>query len=244
VGPVAPRRAAEMAATLACGPTAAVSHRSAAALWEIAPEGPRGTPVEVQVVRHARRRPGVRVHRTAGRHPDEVVRLDGIPVTSPARTLFDLAGSGHSRMVERAFARALLRDVTTRDRVAAIRARYAGRSGTALLRKLLGSGRPARTRSEAEHRFLRLVRSARLPAPQVNVRLGPYEVDFYWPDRHLAVEIDGFTFHASRTAFERDRERDANLATRGIRVLRFTWRQLTDTRDVVLVRLAQTLGPQ
>jgi len=146
-------------------------------------------------------------------------------------------------MVERSFARALEKGLATREEVAALRLRHAGRRGSGVLGKLLRRGRPALTRSDAERRFLTLVRDARLPPPDVNARLGPYEVDFYWPDRRVVVEIDGFAFHSSRSAFERDRERDATLTARGIRVLRFTWRQPTAGRDRVLVRLAQALGP-
>lgn len=244
VGPVSPPRAAEMAAVLACGPAAAVSDRSAAALWGIARPRAPGSPVEVLVCGHSRQRPGLRVRRTDHVHPGEVGRLDRIPITSPARTLYDLARSGRRRLVERALAHAFREELTTRDELAALLARYPRRRGTRSLRTILGGPPIQLTRSEAEDRFLELVRSAALPEPAVNVRIGRHEVDFYWPERRVVVETDGFEHHSSRSAFERDRERDGELARRGIRVLRITWRQLTDQREVVLVTLAQTLGPE
>lgn len=242
VGPVAPPRAPEKAACLACGPDSAVSHASASAFWQMTPPRKPGVPVHILVVGHGRRRPGILVHRTARLHPGEVVRSDGIPFTSPARTLYDLAEASGFRVLERALARALKKELTTQDELEALLKRYAGRPGTTRLRSLLGDAPPAFVRSEAEARFLELVRAAGLPRPQVNVRLGPYEADFYWPARRVVVEIDGFEFHSSPAAFERDRERDAELAARGLRVTRITWKQLTRARDAVLVRLARTLG--
>jgi very-short-patch-repair endonuclease len=100
----------------------------------------------------------------------------------------------------------------------------------------------ALTRSEAEARFLDLVRRAGLPVPESNVWLHGYEIDFLWPDRALAVEIDGFAFHADRIAFEADRRRDAELAARGTQVLRFTWRQITEEPEATLVRLVRALA--
>lgn len=244
VGPVVPPRAAEMAACLACGCHAAVSHGSASALWKMTPPRRPRAPVHVLVVGHARRRPGILVHRTVRRHADEVVRRDGIPVTSPARTLYDLADSGRARTVERALARALRRELTSQDELTTLVTRHAGRPGAARLRSLLGGAPPPFVRSEAEERFLTMVQEARLPKPEVNVRLGPFEADFHWPAQRLVVEIDGYEFHSSRAAFERDRERDAELAARGLRVMRITWRQLTRERDAVLVRLARTLAPR
>lgn len=232
-----------MAACLACGPHAVVSHWSASAFWKMTRSRKPGASVHVLVVGHARRRPGILVHRTVRLHRGEVVRTDGIPVTSPARTLYDLAASGGARTVERALARALGEELTTLDQLATLLERHAGRPGAARLRSLLGDAPPEFVRSEAEERFLVLVRNARLPPPEVNVRLGPYEVDFFWPSQGLVVEIDGFEFHSSRTAFECDRERDAELAARGLRVMRITWRQLSGERDAVLVRLARSLAP-
>ena len=97
---------------------------------------------------------------------------------------------------------------------------------------------PALTRSEAERRLLDLIRAARLPEPRTNVRIGGHEVDFLWPEIGLIVEVDGYVFHSTRAAFERDRRRDAELGALGCRVMRVTWRQLTDEREALVATLA------
>lgn len=101
---------------------------------------------------------------------------------------------------------------------------------------------PALTRSEAEERFLALVRKARLPDPAANVTVGGYEVDFFWDFGGLVVEVDGFAFHSSARMFESDRRRDADLAAAGVRVMRVTWRQIVSEPEALLVRLAQALA--
>jgi very-short-patch-repair endonuclease len=115
--------------------------------------------------------------------------------------------------------------------------RWKGRRGAGRLGAVFEGGPPARTRSEAEERFLGLVRQAR-----VNVTIAGYEVDFYWPDARLGVEVDGAAFHGSPLAIERDRRRDARLAAAGIRVMRVTWRQLTREREALLVQLGRALA--
>ena len=120
---------------------------------------------------------------------------------------------------------------------------HRGRRGIGRLRKLLEADGPTTiTRSEAEERFLALVRAAGLPAPEVNVRILGYEVDFLWRDEGLVVEVDGFQFHSTRAAFERDRERDAELQAAGLRVLRVTWHQVVDTPYSTLTNLVRALG--
>jgi very-short-patch-repair endonuclease len=106
----------------------------------------------------------------------------------------------------------------------------------------LGTHPPSLTRSEAERRLLSLIRDAGLPAPRTNVRIGPYEVDMLWPAARLIVEVDGYAYHASRAAFERDRARDAELQARGYRVIRITWRQIEATAHAVVARLAAALA--
>ena len=100
---------------------------------------------------------------------------------------------------------------------------------------------PSLTRSEAERRLVELIRAARLPQPLANARVGRYEVDLLWPDQRLIAEVDGYQFHGGRAAFERDRRRDAELLATGHRVLRVTWRELTDAREAVVANLAQAL---
>ncbi len=228
------------AALLAGGPGALISHRSAAAAWRILAE--RGEPVEVTVPRREPRpRPGVVVHTTAALAPEDVRRLDGVPLTAPARTIVDLAASGEAAL-ERALAEAqVLRLVARRDLEAAM-GRAMDRRGQPELRRVLAAADGAPTRSELERALLRLVREAGLHRPEVNRRLGPYVVDFLWPREKVVVETDGWAAHANRRAFERDRARDAELQASGYVVLRFTWRQITESPLLVAARLAQVLA--
>lgn len=252
VGPLEPARSREMAAALACGRGALVSHASAASLWGLLPAPPAGQagqagrarPVHVTVPGGDRgRRPGIRPHRVARIPPCDAARLVGIPVTAPARTLVDLAGGVGSRALEQAMAEAERRGLAELDDVAAALERAGRVRGTSRLRRLIEAGtRPAYTRSAAEERFLGLVRGGRLSPPETNVHLAGVEVDFYWRAERVVVEVDGFAYHGSRGAYERDRRRDARLVAEGFRVVRVTWRQLVDEPNAVLVRLAQLLA--
>ncbi|MFO8175952.1 MAG: DUF559 domain-containing protein [Longimicrobiales bacterium] len=233
----------ETAAVLACGEAAVLSHRSAAGLWKMLPLPSDKVPVEVTLFRGCRRPgPSVRIRRFGRLHPDETTHLQGLPVTVPARTLLDLAGSVNDRRVEQALAVALRERLSDRKEIRKLLARHPRRSGTPLLRDLVDRDNEAVfTRSEAEARFLKLVRKARLRIPQVNARVSGYEVDFLWRRQRLIVEIDGFAFHSSSGAFERDRRRDAVLTGAGFRVIRVTWRQVTKEPEALLVSLAQAL---
>jgi very-short-patch-repair endonuclease len=167
---------------------------------------------------------------------------DGLRLTAPARTVLDLAGLLSDRELERAVNEALVLKLTTHEDLTHTVRRSKGRRGTRSLRALLDrAAGPTFTRSEAEQRLRRLLRGAGLPAPETNVRVGPYEVDLLWRAELLVVEVDGYAFHSTRFAFERDRARDADLQARGLRVLRFTWRQIVDQPDVVIARVTQLL---
>jgi very-short-patch-repair endonuclease len=115
------------------------------------------------------------------------------------------------------------------------------RRGSRALRAAL-DGEPALTRSEAERRLLALIRAARLPRPETNVRVEGYEVDFLWRPQRLIVEVDGFAYHSSRHAFERDRARDAALQAAGYRVVRFTWRQIAYDSHALVAQLSRLLA--
>jgi predicted transcriptional regulator of viral defense system len=212
-----------LAAVLACGDGAVLSHRTAAALWGIRPSSsPR---IEVTVpTEGGRARPGIVIHRS--RAPLEATVHERIPVTTPARTLLDLAGTldaaGLARAVEQA---EVLRLFDLRAIEAALEM-HRGRRGAARLRCALDDARFELTRSELERRFLRLCERHALPPPLVNALVGGLEVDFHWPALRLIVEMDSLRFHGTRTAFERDRARDAHLLAAGWRVLRFTHRRL------------------
>jgi very-short-patch-repair endonuclease len=232
-----------MAAVLACGPGAVVSHQSAAALWLLLPR-PDDAPVDV--IPHAGdrgRRADIRAHRVPRLAAEDVTGVDGIPVTTPARTLLDLAAVVSLRELEQALAQAERRQLATDEDLMAVIERNPTRRGVRVLRRLLERGAtPAFTRSDAEARFLALIRRAQLPDPEVNVMFAGYEIDFLWRSERLAVEIDGFAFHGARSSFERDRRRDAQLSARGLHVIRVTWRQIVREPEAVLVRTAQTLA--
>lgn len=241
VGPIAAPGMRELAACLACGPAALVGGRSAAGLWQILAELRSDEPVVILVCGRERRHPGIRVQRVAGLVEDERTVLDGIPITTPARTLCDVAATIPIEELERALARALARRLLTRAAIERAVARASGRPGIGRLRALLAGDIPPFTRSEAEDRLLALIRRADLPEPEVNVRIAGCEVDFLWRAQRLVAEVDGYAFHADGIAFENDRRRDLLLASRGFRVVRVTWRQLGREPETVLGRIAQAL---
>lgn len=239
--PVPPPLAREVAALLACGNDAVLSHQTAGALWGIVDAA---TGVDVVVSSgDPRGHAGIRVHRVRPLDAVDVRRHQRLPITSPARTLMDLAAVLGDRALERAVNEALVRRLTSEAELQATLRRLPGRRGVPLLRALLErSAGPALTRSEAEVRLLDLVRRGQLPRPETNVAVLGHEVDVLWRSQRLVVEIDGYAFHSSRAAFERDRARDAKLLASGWRVLRITWRQLVDEPEAALVRIAGLLA--
>jgi very-short-patch-repair endonuclease/predicted transcriptional regulator of viral defense system len=212
----------KLAAVLACGPTAVLSHKSAGALWELLTTDQTRTDVTVPGTSRAGPR-GVRVHRARRLHPEDVQIVDGIPVTSVARTVFDLAGGFTEpqllRVIEQADRSGKL-DCRALER---LMERNPRRSGSKLLRSILAdyAGAPL-TRSELERRFQDLVRQARLPPPGLNVEIAGFTVDVCWPQWRLVVELDSRGYHSDPGAFERDRVRDATLQRGRYRILRVT----------------------
>lgn len=242
VGPVRSPRVREMAAVLACGEGAVLSYWSAAEVWELIPRDDRALDVSATAGSRGRHLP-IRIHRAYSLRPDEVTTRAGLPVTTVVRTLYDLAAVADVDDVERALADSLARRLTDRAGLLSAVDRYAGRRGARRVRFLLDAGRGvARTRSEAEARFVRLIRRARLRAPETNTLVAGYEVDFYWRSERLVVEVDGKAFHSSADSFERDRRRDAVLMAAGNRVMRVTWRQIVKEPEALLVRLTRVLG--
>jgi very-short-patch-repair endonuclease len=228
--------ARELAAVLACGERAVLSHRSAAFVWGLAEP-----PAEVDVndgASGSRGRDGIHRRRGALRVDDVAIR-EGLPVTSCARTLADLASEVTPRVLERAVNEAYVARLVTADELEAV----AHRRGAAPLRRLLDAqAGPSFTRSEAERRLLGLLRRAQLPAPATNARIAGFEVDCLWREARLVVEVDGFAFHGTRAAFERDRARDARLQSLGFVVIRVTWRQLRDEPESVIALIARALA--
>jgi very-short-patch-repair endonuclease len=234
--------AREMAAVLACGEGALVSHDSAASVFGF--RMPRAGPIDITLPsRSSRSRPGIRVHRARSLDPEDVRCHNGLPLTAPVRTLVDVAQFLSPRDLQRAYEQTqILRLVRPAELHAALD-RSPGRRGAAAIRALLDEDfRPGLTRSAAEARLLALLRAAKLPPTATNACVGRHEVDFLWQPQRLIVEMDGFAYHASRAAFERDRLRDAELQADGYRVLRVTWRQVEARPEAVIARLAQALA--
>lgn len=226
-----------MAATLAAGPTGALSHHAAAELHGIAK--PRPGPIDVTVTRgHARQRDGLRIHRA---RTTETTRVHGIPTTTVAQTIKDLAAVLSGRDLQRAVEEAQVHRKLDMPTLARAVDEARGRRGVRALRATTDHG-PRFTRSEAERRLLELVRSAGLPEPETNVRVAGYEVDALWRDHGVVVEVDGQAFHSTREAMERDRRKDADLEAAGYAVKRVTWTQITRQREAVVARLARALS--
>ncbi len=231
------RPARAMAAVLACGSGAVLSHRSAAALWEIDPRWRE--PLEVTSTHHPRPR-GIRVHRTRSLTATHVTSRLGIPVTTPARTLLDLTHVLDDRALTRAANQAQVLRLVRLDHFAALLASGPGRA-TARLRRLVETD-DAPTRSVFEDAFLAFVERHGLPRPRVNRRVVGHEVDMLWPAERLIVELDGYAYHGHRRSFEHDRERDADLLAAGYRVVRVTWRRLRDRPVPEAARLQSLLA--
>jgi very-short-patch-repair endonuclease len=201
---------------------AAVSHRSAASLWELLPITQAPSDVVVAGNGGRARRVGIRVHRSLTLISADVTLRRGIPVTTPARTIADL------------------REASSADRAAAVAGwelRRAVRQANVRGLMIDEEDRKDRTRSDLEGDFLRLCRRHRLPRPEVNVPIGPFLVDFLWTKRRLVVETDSYLYHRGRTAFQDDRARDLELRRLGYEVLRLSERQVNDEPD----RMGETL---
>jgi hypothetical protein len=216
-----------MAAVLAYGPRAVLSHRSAAGLHGIRPDNRANTDITVPSP-SARARPGIDVHRSSTLEAADLTNVDGIACTSVARTLLDLADVVNRRGVERAVDQADVLRVFDLRAVEEVLSRAAGRRGVGVLRRVLAEyDRPALTDRELEERFLAICRAAGLPKPEVNswIQLedGAVKADFLWRAERLVVETDGWEAHGTRRAFENDRRRDRRLRLAGWEPVRFTW---------------------
>ncbi len=231
------------AALTACAPDAVVSHQAAAELWGLLPPEPGDIDVTVVGRNPGYRRSGIRVHRASALDTRDIRVHQGLPVTAPARVALELVTYLDAGGLEELLARARVKHATTEADLAAALHRYPDYPGAGMLRAVVQRvGGPSLTRSQAERRLLELIRRAELPPPETNVRTGRYEVDFLWREAQLVVEVDGYAFHRDRFAFERDRRRDAALMAAGMRVMRFTWRQIVEESLTVVARIAQVLG--
>jgi len=232
----------EWAAALYLNAHGVLSHASAAALWGLSAREPAEVTLTV-VGRDVRSRPGLRVHRALELDRRDLRNRHGLPVTSPSRTIVDLAAETPLDELESLLAEATVRRLVTPSELAAAAGRVPGHRGMAKIHALVSAEEdPALTRSKAERRLLALIRAAGLPAPLVNQPFLGYQLDMRWPAQKLVIEFDGFRFHGHRVAFERDRRRDQMLVAAGYRVMRVTWRQLEQEPLAVLARLAAALS--
>ena len=234
-----------IAAVLACGPGSLLAVRSAGAHLELVANS--SSLIDVMTPRQVRRR-GIRAHSLPALAPADRIVRDGIPCTSVARTLLDLAAARPAELVP-ALEQAEALGAFDLNALADVLERNAGHRGAGRLRTALAAmvAPGPRFRSEFERRFRPIFRSAGLPEPLINQAIhlpgGPVEVDYFWPDLQLVVECDGYEFHRSRRDFREDRRRDRRLAAVGILCLRYVWEDLDDPgrierelRDIVRLR--------
>jgi very-short-patch-repair endonuclease len=213
-----------MAAVLACGDGAILSHESAAGLWEIR-NGERL--IEVSLPAPFDRRPsGIRVHRRTRLRPEDVTTRHNIPLTSPVRTLIDLAPRLTEDQLEAAINEAVKHDYVDPDSLHDSLEGRRAEPGVALLRELLNRRTITLTDSELERRFLRLVARAGLPPPLTQQLVNGFRVDFLWPELGLIVETDGWRYHRTPAQQARDRRRDQTHTAAGLTPLRFTHAQV------------------
>lgn len=234
--------ARETAALLAVGERTVISHSSAAVLWGFAAAGAGDDDVHVTVVgRRPHRRPGLHLHYASSLDPRDIRRLHGLPVTSPARTIVDLAATGY-RDLDRAFGDAHAQRLVTAREIEELLERAGPCRGSRAVKALLTDNASGFTRSEAERLLRALIRAANLPTPRFNARVAGYEVDAVWPDRRLVVEVDGYAYHGHRAQFERDRRKDLALTAAGYRVIRVSWRQLTQEPMALVAVISSALS--
>jgi len=228
-----------MAAVLGCGPHAALSHASAAALWELRATNPAPSHVVVPGTAGRRRR-DVRVHRSRTLTAEQVTSRHGIPVTTPARTILDLAATLSDRELQRVLDEAPVRRLISVPFLDALARAHPGHHGARRVTRALATHTPGTTltRSELEERFLALCAAHGFPRPRVNARVAGLDVDFLFAERRLVVETDGWRYHGHRAAFERDRRRDAALTRAGYRTLRFTHDQVAQEPRTVAATVA------
>ena len=208
-----------MAAVLAYGRSAVISHRSAAVLWQLLERDPELVDVSVPGEGGRRRRNGIRLHRSRSLRSHHLTRRRDIPVTTPTRTIEDLRRVAPPWELRRAI-------------------RQAGVLGLPL-----GEGiRRDRTRSDLERDFLRICRRYRLPVPEVNVEIGGTEADFVWRELRFVVETDGYKYHRGRQAFHDDRRRDLELRSLGFDVQRLSDEQIDEEPERVATILRGVLA--
>jgi hypothetical protein len=226
-----------MAATLACGPRSVLAYRSASGHWTILDWEDRYLIEVIASGSGGRRRPGLRIHRTRNLDERDVTRHRGIRVTTPARTLLDLADVLPDKGLRRAVRQAQALNLVSVRQIADVLTRAQGRRGAPRLAKLLAEG-PTPTRSDLEDLVLGVVVDGGLRRPpQINRRHGSVYPDLRWPEQRLTVECDSKTWHDGKLASEDDADRQARLEAGGERVLRVTWQQALKNPEQTVARL-------
>jgi very-short-patch-repair endonuclease len=236
-----PPLAREQAALIACGEKSFLSHLSSAFVWGLRETAP--VDVEVSVVgRGCGTRKGLRVHRLQAIDRRELRRREGLWVSSPARVCLEIAATSPADLPEVIDA-GLAKRLLNRGEIEVMLARHRGQRGAARLAAILGDESAMTiTRSRAEKAMLKLIRDARLPVPEVNVRLGPYRPDFLWREQRLIVELDSYGFHGGPVAIKNDRDKDLYYRDARFDVLRFLRAHVVYEPAMVLVRLARALA--
>jgi very-short-patch-repair endonuclease len=231
-----------LAAVLACGPGAVGSHGTAAAVHGLRPASARHHVTVPRSGPHSRG--GLVVHRVRRLPAEDVTEMDGIRVTTVARTALDMAEILSPHGLSKFLERMELERVFDLTELHATMARNPGRRGLKPLAKALRrlADTPGGDDGALQREFLRLCRRIGLPEPEQQVVIGAYTVDFLWPDAGLVVETDGREYHATRAAFQRDRRRDIDLAALGLRVLRVDWWQVTEPAPMLVTALSQVVG--
>jgi very-short-patch-repair endonuclease len=229
-----------LAAVLACGPGAVLSHASAAAHWGIRQSAAAKVDVTVPARSGRRERKGIRLHRSRRLAPEEATTHEGIPVTTVARTLLDLADVLAAQALKRTIDEAEYRGLLDMTSLIAVVQSNPGRRGQQVLR--LAREEPEMTRSELEEGFLEMVERRGLPRPRAAVKIDGYEADFVWPEAKLVVELDGRAAHGTRGAFEGDRVRDRHLLRLGYRTVRLTDRALRYEEDEIVADVEALLS--
>jgi very-short-patch-repair endonuclease len=236
-------RARWMAAVLACGPAAVLSHRAAVALHELRPTA--SGPIDVTVPGRRRKgQSGIRVHNVRRLHADDRMIVDGIPVTSVHRSLLDYAEAVRYQQLRLALEASDRRDLLDGHELERLYERATGRRGLKPLRAAVAELRgPAPwTQSELERSFLALIREWGLPEPQANVLVEGYLVDFWWPEARLVVELDGYRFHKDRRTFDTDRVRDTRLQLAGCMTMRVTQTRIESEREELRADLTRAVS--
>jgi Transcriptional regulator, AbiEi antitoxin/AbiEi antitoxin C-terminal domain len=230
-----------LAAVLASGPGALLSHASAAWLWGVSSRSPR--PFEVAVSTPRQARPPIVLHCSRTLIAEDRALEDGIPVTALTRTLLDVAATFRFHRLQRTLERSEELRLFDLGAVEALLARSTGHPGVGRLRRAIALYHaPAFTRSGLERKFLGLVERAGLPRPVTGFNEAGYELDVYWPGERFAVELDTFETHGSREAFERDRRRQEDLKLVGVEMTRVTGHRLEREPQQVIERVARLLA--